>query len=47
MKKIQQDATVYQSFITSYLYKAQNVSGDTPPIIMGLNPHWQPLVFYK
>jgi len=30
--KIQQDAAVYQNFI-SYLYEAQHVSGYTPPII--------------
>jgi hypothetical protein len=35
MKKIQQDATVYQNFIL-YLYEAQHVSGDTPPIIRSL-----------
>jgi len=35
IKKIQQDATVYQNFI-SYLYEAQNVSGDTPPNIKSL-----------
>jgi hypothetical protein len=29
IKKIQQDATMYQSFIISYLYEAQHVSGDT------------------
>jgi len=29
---------VYQSFI-SYLYEAQHVSGDTPPIIRSLNLH--------
>jgi hypothetical protein len=27
-KKIQEDATVYQNFIISYLYEAQHVSGD-------------------
>jgi len=37
-KKIQQDATVYQNFI-SYLYEAQHVSGDTPPIIRSLKLH--------
>jgi len=37
-KKIQQDATVYQNFF-SYLYEAQNVSGDTPPIITSLKLH--------
>jgi hypothetical protein len=44
--KIQQDATVYQNFIITYLYEAQHVSGDTPPIIRSLNLDWQPLVFY-
>jgi len=37
---------MYQNFIISYLYKAQHVSGDTPPIIKSLNLHWQPLVFH-
>jgi hypothetical protein len=34
-KKIQQDATMYQNFIISYVhvYEAQHVSGDAPPII--------------
>jgi hypothetical protein len=45
IKKIQQDETMYQNFIP-YLYKAQHVSGDTPPIIRSLKLHWQPLVFY-
>jgi len=31
-------------FIIPYLYKAQYVSGDTPPIIRSLKLHWQPLV---
>jgi hypothetical protein len=44
-KKIQQDATMYQNFI-SYLYEAQHVSGDTPPIIRSLKLHWQPLVLH-
>jgi hypothetical protein len=44
-KKIQQDATMYQNFIP-YLYEAQHVSGDTPPIIRTLKLHWQPLVFH-
>jgi len=35
IKKIQQDATVYQIFIP-YLYKAQHVSGYTPHIIRSL-----------
>ena len=33
-------------FITPYLYEAQHVSGDTPPIIRSLKLHWQPLVFH-
>jgi hypothetical protein len=32
-------------FIIPYLYEAQNVSGDTPPIIGSLNLHWLPVVF--
>jgi len=43
--KIQQDAKIYQNFIIPYLYEAQHVSGDTPPIIRSLKLHWQPLVF--
>jgi hypothetical protein len=34
---------MYQNFI-SYLYEAQHVSGDTPPIIRSLKLHFQPLV---
>ena len=37
---------MYQNFIIPYLYEAQHVSGDTPPIIRSLNLHWQPLVFH-
>jgi hypothetical protein len=37
---------MYQNFIIPYLYKAQHVSGDIPPIIRSLKLHWQPLVFY-
>jgi len=37
---------MYQNFIIPYLYEAQHVSGDTPPIIRSLKPHWHPLVFY-
>jgi hypothetical protein len=33
-------------FIIAYLYEAQHVSDDTPPIIRSLKLHWQPLVFY-
>jgi len=45
-KKIQQDATMYQNIIIPYLYEAQHVSGDMPPIIGSLKLHWQPLVFH-
>ena len=38
---------MYQNFIIPYLYEAQHVSGDTPPIIRSLKLHWQPLVFHK
>jgi len=37
-KKIQQDAKVYQNFISN-LCEAQHVSGDTPPIIRSLKLH--------
>jgi len=39
------NATVYQNFI-SYFYEAQNVSGDTPPIIRSLKLHQQLLVLH-
>jgi len=32
-------------FIIPYLYEAQHVLGDSPPIIRSLKLHWQPLVF--
>jgi hypothetical protein len=32
--------------IIPYLYEAQHVSGDTPPIIRSLKLHWQPLVLH-
>jgi hypothetical protein len=32
---------MYQNFIFPYLYEAQNVLGDTPPIIRSLKLHWQ------
>jgi len=44
-KKIQQDATTYQNFIIPYLYEAQHVSGNTPPIFRSLKLHWPTLVF--
>jgi hypothetical protein len=37
---------MYQNFIIPYLYEAQHISGDTSPIIRGLELHWQPLVFH-
>jgi len=38
---------MYQNFIIPYLYKAQHVPDDTPPIIRSLKLHWQPLVFHN
>jgi hypothetical protein len=32
--------------IIQYLYDAQHVSGDTPPIIRSLKLHWQSLIFH-
>jgi len=46
IKEIQPDATIYQNFIIPYLYEAQHVSGDAPPIIRSLKLHRQPLVFH-
>jgi hypothetical protein len=46
VKKVQQDAKMYQNFIISYLYEAQHVSDDTPPIIRSLKLHWQSVVFH-
>ena len=37
---------MYQHFIIPYLYEAQHVSDDTPPIIRSLKLHWLPLVFH-
>jgi hypothetical protein len=37
---------MYQHFIIPYLYEAQHVLGDTPPIIRSLKLHWQRLVFH-
>jgi hypothetical protein len=34
------------TFIIHYLYEAQHVSDDTPPIIRSLKLHWQPLGFH-
>jgi len=46
IQKTQQYATIYQNFIIPYLYEAQHVSEDKPPIIRSLKLHWQPLVFH-
>jgi hypothetical protein len=46
IKKNPKNATMYQNFIIPYLYEAQHVSGDTPPIIRIPKLHWQPLVFH-
>jgi len=35
---------MYKNFIIPYLYDAQHVSSDTPPIIRSLKVHWKPLV---
>jgi hypothetical protein len=35
-----------KNFIIPYLYEAQHVSGDIPPVIKSLKLHWQPLVLY-
>jgi hypothetical protein len=35
-----------KKFIIPYLYEAQHISGNTPPITRSLKLHWQPLVFY-
>jgi hypothetical protein len=45
LKKVQQDATMYQNVIIPYLYEAQDVSSYTPPIIRSLKLHWHSLVF--
>jgi hypothetical protein len=34
------------NFLIPYLYEAQHVSGDTPPIIKSIKLYWQPLVFH-
>jgi len=46
---IQKDPTRCKSvskFIIPYLYEAQHVSGDMPPIVRSLKLHWQPLVLH-
>jgi hypothetical protein len=37
---------MYKKFIIFYLYEAQQVSDDTPPIIRSLKLHWKPLGFH-
>jgi hypothetical protein len=37
---------MFQNFIIPYLYEAQLVSGDIPPIIRSRKLHWRPLVFH-
>jgi hypothetical protein len=46
IKKNPTRCTSVSKFIIPYLYEAQHVSGDTPPIIRSLKLHWQPLVFH-
>jgi hypothetical protein len=43
---IKKNPTMYKNCIIPYLYVAQHVSGETPPIIRSLKLHWQPLVFH-
>jgi hypothetical protein len=38
---------MYQNLIILYLYEAQHVLGDTPPVIRSLKLHWQPLVIHS
>jgi hypothetical protein len=38
--------TLSGRFIIPYLYEAQHVSGDTPPIIRNVKLHYQPLVLH-
>jgi len=38
---------MYQNFVIPYLYEAQHVSGDAPPIIRSIKLHWQPLIFHN
>jgi len=45
-KKNQQDATMYRNFIIPYLYEAQHVLDNTPPITRSLKLHWQPPWFF-
>jgi hypothetical protein len=38
---------IVSKFIIPYLYEAQHVLSDTPPIIRSLKQHIQPLVLYR
>jgi hypothetical protein len=46
IKKNQTRCNNASKCIISYLYEAQHVSGDTPPVIRSLKLHWQSLAFY-
>ena len=46
MQKNPTRCNTVSKFIIPYLYEAQHVSGDTPPIIRSLKLHWQPLVLH-
>jgi len=35
-----------QNFIIPYLYEAQHVSDETPPVIRSLKLHWESLLFH-
>jgi hypothetical protein len=37
---------MYQKFIIPYVYEAQRISDDTPPIIRSLKLHWQLLLLH-
>jgi len=37
---------MYQNFIIQYLYEAQHVLGNTPPITRSLKLNWKPPVFH-
>ena len=45
-KKSNKVQKCFKIFIIPYLYEAQHVSSDTPPIIRSLKLHFQPLVFH-
>jgi len=41
MLRTEKSNKMHQYFIIPYLYEAQHVSGDSPPIIRSLKLHWQ------